>query len=250
MKKLYMIMISLVLMIGLGACTPSQDTSELDELTNRIELVENDLELQQDKIDVLEEFYRNVVPSVGLNGQTDYYYNQENYLSLASFDLLTSEKDYLDKTKFPDYIWNIEGEYVDVNELAKLLVEKYLGLTEDVSGFTGTTFTIKLDNDTEFTNEDFMVRVCMMIMELAEYDFYTIDSSQFYIEFVGGASEYMIGRTSLLVSDNYNLHPAIFWSGLLDTQVEGITYDVLLLDDIYDTFIENETFSGYVLDYK
>jgi hypothetical protein len=271
MKKLYMIIISLVLIIGLGACVPSQDNTELEERIatletqvldieqleidlalekTKIELLETDLELQQTKIDVLEGFYRNVVPTVGLNGQTDYYVNYDNneYLSMMSYELITSEKDYLDKTKFPEYIWDLDGEYVDIEQLDTKLANKYFGEVYGTIFQTGSQYHFIFNFETEMTNEDFMVRVCMMIMELAEYDFYTIDSNELHIYVLLNQVPVEITiRMMLLVNDSYNLHPAIFWNELLDTRVEGIVYDALLLEDIYDAYVLNETFTGYVL---
>ena len=246
MKKLLAIIISLVLVIGLVGCKSPTDTTDLE---NRLDLLEASVEEQQNKIDVLEDFYRSVVPTVGLNGQVDYYYNNQSYLSLTSFNLMTDEKkekDYLDATKFPDYIWDLNEDYISVDDLVNKLTMKYFGLESE--GLTGFQFKIKMDSsDLDITNEEFIVRACMMIMELSEYDFYTIDTTQLYFEFIAGGSQYMTVRMSLLINDNYVLHPAIFWSGLMDTTIEGITYDVSLLEAMYDQYILDETFSGYVL---
>lgn len=245
MKKILAIIISLVLVIGLVGCQSPTDTTDLE---NRLDLLELSVEEQQNKIDVLEDFYRSVVPTVGLNGQTDYYvnYGDEQYMSMMSYELLKTEKDYLDKAKFPDYIWNNDEEYISVDDLVNKLTMKYFGLESE--GLTGFQFKIKMDSsDLDITNEEFIVRACMMIMELSEYDFYTIDTTQLYFEFIAGGSQYMTVRMSLLINDNYVLHPAIFWSGLMDTTIEGITYDVSLLEAMYDQYILDETFSGYVL---
>ena len=88
----------------------------------------------------------------------------------------------------------------------------------------------------------------MLILELSQYDFYTIDSTTLSIQFIyNGSSSYIITRMALLIDDKYDLHPAIFWNGLMDTKISGLNYDKAELDTIYDDFITNETFDGYVL---
>lgn len=242
MKKLLLV-ITLVLTMGLGACGIAPDTyvsqDEFDGLEERVIELEATLE--------------SLVCSVGLNGQYDCYINEGQantnvYLSLGAYEQMASETDYLDKSKFPSYIFDEFGEYISVNELGNLLSQKYLGV--ESTTVTGFQYKMQVYRPSGMDIDEYMTRLCMMIIELSEYDFYTIDSPELYIEMANGGSQYIKVRMSLLVTDKYSLHPAIFWNELMDTRIEGITFDTQTVQTYYDTFVLNDTFSGYVLDYN
>jgi hypothetical protein len=255
MKKLLLVL-SLVMVMVLGACVPSTepyDDSDLQVKVNtlnvKVNSLENELDTVQDELEALRQQFSNLVYTDGLNGQRDYYINKDGggvMLSLMDYTQLAStEKDYLDKTKFPDYIWGLDEEYVSVEELGDLLCDKYLGI--DCTSITGFQYKIKAFKPEGMNDTEYMVRLSMMMVELAEYDFYTIDSSELYIEFIEGSSKYIKTRMSLLVTDKYNLHPALFWNSLMDTQIVGMSVNDEACMTIYQDYVTNETFSGYVL---
>lgn len=238
MKKLLLVL-TFLLTLSLGACNNAPEDFVSQEEYNLLE----------ERVLALEEELGSLVVTRGLNGQVDYYVNGEQYfLSLSSFEMMVTEKDYLDKTKFPSYIFDLDGEYIDVNELGNLLSQKYLGI--DSTTTIGFQYKIKLEQPENMSTSEYMARICMMIVELSEYDFYTIDSPELYIEFVAGGSQYMKVRMSLLVTDKYILHPAIFWNELMDTRLVGISVPPVVVEEFYDNFIIEETFTGYVLDYN
>lgn len=262
MKKILLVLLTIISVILLGACASSDDTldSRVSELENVIEVQQTQIDALQDELDglallfeILEERFNNVVSTVGINRQVDYYENQSTSpLSDMAYETLIKEEDVLDKSKFPDYIWDIDtGEYVSINDLTKLLVAKYFNGTNAV-GSTGyqyrTTFTL---NDEDMSNEEFVARLSMMVIELSNYDFYTIDTSQlyYYIYFNNQTVE-LQARMSLLVTDKYELSPVIFYEELLDTKISGISYDSLIVETYCNDYITNETFIGYVLNYK
>jgi len=239
MKKILLALIFLLVISLAGCDSPAIDYASQD-----------DYEALEERVSELETYLDQLVVTTGLNGQVDYYINSDGkvYVSRMGFEMIAKEKDYLDKSKFPDYIWDIDDNYISVNDLGNLLSQKYLGVESET--ITGFQYKMQLEKPIDMTDDEFMVRLCMMVLELAEYDFYTIDSPELYIEFVSGGSEYMKVRMSLLVTDKYNLHPAIFWNEMLDTRIEGIEFDTELSQGYYDEFILNETFDGYVLDYN
>ena len=240
MKKLLVVMTFLLALVLVGCESTPQDYVSQEEY-----------DVLEERVEELELIIDNLVVTDGLNGQRDYYVNgQSFYVSRAGFEmeLVVKEKDYLDKTKFPDYIWTLDENYITVDDLGNLLSQKYLGTNS--STITGFQYKLQLEKPSEMSNEEYMVRVCMLILELAEYDFYTIDSPELYIELISGGSQYIKVRMSLLVTDKYNLHPAIFWNEMLDTRIEGLNnLDLTLIEQYYDDFILNGTFDGYVLNY-
>ena len=217
-------------------------------------IADEDLQAQIDALNLaladLQDRFDNLVVTTGLNGQTDYYENNEG-LYMAEFIPLAKESDYVDLSKFPDYIWDINGDYISIDDLGKLLVAKYFdGLVANAN--TGFQFRIDFTlYNSPMSNEEFIARLSMLVIELSYYDYYTIDSSQlyFYLYF----NQYTVqlkSRMSLLVTDKYTLDPAIFYLELLDVDIEGISYDEVIVQQFCDDFILNETFTGYVLDYK
>lgn len=247
MKKLLLV-ISFIAIMLLGACTSAPDDVALENRVKELELQLAELQLDQEALELR---FDNLVMSEGLNGQRDYYENSPDsaiYMSRLGYEMMVTEKDYLDKSKFPSYIFNAEGEYVSVNELGNLLTLKYLGI-ESVT-VTGYQFKIQLYDEIDLSNEEYIVRLSMMIIELSQYDFYTIDSPELMIINLFTTTHYMHVRMSLLVTDKYNLHPAIFWNELLDTRIENYTFDIELMDAIYDQYILDGTFDGYVLNYE
>jgi hypothetical protein len=239
MKKLIGLIITLVLVLGLGACSSAPADTDLED---RVEVLEEQVIDLQETLD-------NMVVSVGLNGQTSYYVNDKEYeLSQIDFVFLAQETEYLDASKFPAYIWDDSGEYITVNDMVNMLTQKYLGVSSMAT--TGYQFKIKLSSLPDMNNEEMIVAMSMMIVELANYDFYTIDSPELYIEISGGGLQMVKVRMTLLVSDKYDLHPAVFWNEMMDTRIVGLSYNESGLDLIYDNYINAETFIGYVLNYQ
>lgn len=302
MKKL-LVLLTVILSLGLGACSPSQDvedlrnantvlgdrivelqaqvaelenyddtalydeyytlTGDLNTFINAYEefderdllIADEDLQAQIAALDLavtaLIERFDNLVITTGLNGQQDFYENEGLYMTIAEYQTLAKESDYLDLSKFPNYIWDINGDYISIDNLGKLLVAKYFnGLNANATTGFQYKFTFTL-NDSEMTNEEFIARLSLLIIELSYYDYYTIDSSQLYFYlYVNGQTVQLSSRMSLLVTDKYTLAPAIFFNQLLDVDISGIDYDSVIVQQYCDDYATNLTFDGFVLDYK
>jgi len=118
MKKLLTILLTFILVIGLGACAPSQDTKELED---RIEILEEQM------LEV-EDILVNIEVIEGLNGQREYYIPSTSTVSKfvgVSASDVEPLGDALDKTKAPDYVLDINEEYISFEQVAQLLVDKY-----------------------------------------------------------------------------------------------------------------------------
>lgn len=239
MKKL-LVLFSLLVVITLSGCAsaPQGDYVTQDEL--------DELELRLSEV----ESYLNRMVWVGyLLDEEDEQLSASNgiHLSLSSFEYLSStEKDLLDKTKFPEYIWGLDGEYISVDELGDLLTQKYFGVSSKSE--IGFQYKISFQRPSDLSSEEIMVRLSMLILELGEYDFYTLDSPELYFDLLGsGSTQYIKVRTSLLTTDKYTLTPEIFWGQLLDIKVFQFGYDESQCQAIYDQYILDGTFDGYVL---
>jgi len=177
MKKLLVILTILSVLV-LGACSPNAEPYDDTKVTEDI----INLELQyQEMLDYLETL--GVID--GLNGQSEIFIKPDytlNYLSAVT--MIDSEKNYMDKSKAPEYLFDENGDFVDANELGALLKMKYYGTTvhEDdwyVVGFQ-YKMRIRINND-DFTPAQFMARTILMVEELRNYDFYIIGSSEVYL---------------------------------------------------------------------
>lgn len=242
MKKLLTILLTLVFVFSLGACNSAPET---DYVTREefIELQEQ-VEAQQDYLSrMVWQGYMLPEGDIDVNG------NEIFYMSVLGFEYLTkTEKDYLNKSKFPDYIWDEFDNYVDIDTLGDLLTQKYFGVNSEST--LGFQYKIKIYKPDEMTQDDFVTRLCMMIMELSEYDFYSLDSTELYLQLNEGASSHMKVRMSLLTTDKYNLHAGMFWNGLMDTDIQGLGYNIATVEALYEQYEADETFTGYVLDFK
>lgn len=245
MKKLLLVIISLITVLSLGACDNAPQDTELEE----------QVLLLEERVDAIELVLDNMVISVGLNGQTDVYINDkvnepDYQLSTMGFMELAvdKEKDYLDTTKFPEYIWDLDEDYISVSELDSLLINKYLGAVSNTTYITGFQYKIGFTLNTEMSNEEIIARLTLLIMELSAYDFYTLDTSELSIQMqLNNQYVHYKVRMSLLVSDKYDLSPAIFYNKMMDIVIDGITFDKELVEGYITQFETEETFIGYVL---
>ena len=235
MKKFLLVITVLLLSISLVGCNSPTDLDKIEELEARVEVLEN-------RIDQM-------VSTVGLNGQVDWYENNgiEGSAITVSATMMemAQETDYIDKAKFPEYIFGTDGEYISIQELNHMLCQKYLNTSCNSS--IGFQYKIQAYKPNDMTINEYMVRISMLIEELSYYDFYTIDSPELYIEFTAGGSQYMKVRMSLLVDDKYNIDPAIFWNGLMDTRIEGLTFSTLTLNTIHADLVASGELDGFVL---
>lgn len=251
MKKL-LLTLTLIVVMTLGGCVtapPTDYSKDFKDLEDKITLLESELvelELVQENM----QSYLNRMVWVGylLDEETELDAMQGMYMSLDGFEALSdTEKDLVDVTKFPSYIWDLNGDYVDLDTMCSLLTMKYLGMYSDCQG----TFQlrIKLDNTGEFTSEEYIVRLSMMLIELSEYDFYTIDYPQIQVELIAGGTKRLELQSSLFNTPKYEnaLHPSIIWDEMFEIEVIGFPYDETQLDAIYQLFIDEATFEGYVL---
>lgn len=238
MKKVYTIIIALILVISLSGCN-NPDNGDLE---NRVLQLENQVAVLNSRIDSL-------VTSTGLNGQVDVYENKESnkvnpVVSLTYLDLAT-EIDYVDETKMPSYVWDETNDYISLYQVNNMLCQKYLAI-DCVSSFN-VGYKIQAYKPVDMEWNDYMVRLSMMLVELSYYDYYTIDSERLYVEFELGARSYLITRMQILIDDKYSPQAPLFWNEYFEVTIEGQYFNHAELQVIYDEYIANGTFDGFVL---
>ena len=249
MKKILILLVMLftITLIGCGE-EPYNYTPDIQDLQNQINEQQTQIDLMQDAYSELYEDYDEMYQILedigvieGLNGQRAYYLP-----TALSLELLGTE---LDKDKAPDYVLDINGDYISFETVADLLVEKYFGnlvtVDEAVVGFQ---LKMVLSHG-DITANEFMARLIFMINELSLYDFYIIGSSEIYIQTVYGGTSYIKIPMQTLRSDFITLTPEVIYSGTYEIQLFQMAFNKVTVQTLYDDFVLNETFTGYVLDY-
>lgn len=246
MKKLLLLVSTLVLIIGLGACNSAPDT--IDYVTrDEMELEINQLWAILEDIGVIE----------GLNGQREYYIQDNKvptgvlFTKVSAFEIETLGIE-LDKTKAPSYILDLDGNYVPFEDLAQLLLQKYYGVGLG-QGFARINFQARIQTDitSELTIDEFVARTILMFEEIRQYDWYIIGSSEFYmyLTFNGATVEVSIPIQTMR-ADWLTMTPEVIYNSWYEISIKHISYNNTQVQAFYDEYVTNGTFNGYVLDYK
>lgn len=279
MKK---ILIVLMMVLLLGACAPSSTTDNQDDIDKlytdfatlqaQIDAIEdyNDTELWGaiDEIELsilaLQERIDNLVLTKGLNGQTSIYENQSVYtaennpLTRLSTSL-TQLKDTFDKNKTaPAYIVDIDGTYVSFRELGYRLKTKYFG-NSSVHGEEmfdiGSKALIKIFFTSDMSNEEVLARSILFIEELRLYEFYILSCPELELRIYRQDSydHKVIVNIPLVVmiNDYFDITPDGIISGDYEMSLfvtdNGLNQS--LTEQYYNSFVNNNTFEGYVLNW-
>ena len=246
MKKILLLIIAIFsfALVGCG------ETATTDNSIANLELRIADIESQLDELQITIE---HITVTEGLNGQVDYYVNKVNELSVVLLELKT-EKDYMDKSKLPEYLFDTEGEFVDEIELKELLGAKYFGypVHQEDTATIGFQFKFRyVINDSEIDLDDFLAKAVLLTNELSNYSYYIIGSSEIYLEFIINNNTYYLKYlVQTLLEDSLVMCPEIVIEEWLFTSCYGFNADLESVNTYYDSYLLNETFTGYVLDYN
>ena len=245
MKKIILVLTIMLSVILLGACASSDDTTELE---NRLELLELQVsEIEQILIDL--QFIE------GLNGEREYYlpdnYTIQNTIyqgvSATEYETLGSE---LDKSKAPSYVLDINGDYIPFIDLANMLVDKYYGTNVVINTASIGIQTELVIEPNSLTQDEFIARTILLVEELSNYDFYIIGSSQLVRQtFYEGTSRITIPIQTLR-SSFITMTPEIIINGTYEIRKTGLTYNSENIILLYNEYVASELYSGYVLDFN
>ena len=256
MKKLLLFLVTLTLVLALGACkSASSDTNDY-ALKSDVELLEDDIQALQERID-------NLVVVNGINGTVSVYENQKNIdtlnnaLIVLSSDLtMLTKKDTFDKDKnAPDYIKDEVGGYVSFYELGRKLQSKYfneVGVSQYDIYDMGSKAYLQFELTGQYEANDLFARIVLMIDEIRNYDFYVMSSNELeiYIMWENYRMSVNIPNTVILNSF-FEITLDGIYSG--DYEMELWTHNTGVTNStaqtFYDDYVTNETYSGFVLNY-
>jgi hypothetical protein len=245
MKKL-LLLITLVLVIGLGACESAPDNTELLELENRV------VELES-KVDELEQILVDIEVIEGLNGQKEYYIPDAKHsifnvssVGASDIELLGTE---LDKASAPSYVLDENGDYVPFDDVVQKLVTKYYGNVDVEDSYIGFQIKIVLSIG-DMSQEEFMAKTIMLINEISQYDFYIIGGSELYIQLHDSSYGYVKLPIQTMRSSFITITPEVIYNGLYEIQLMQLNYDKAQVQTLYDEYVASGLYDGYVLDYK
>lgn len=287
MKKLLFI-ISLILVVTLGACAPSESYTkdEVDLLLQELRHERNtqiadlqsqiDVMLEQDyyteeEIDVLISTISNAITVL----ENDVFSNadlidelEQVLISIEVIEGLNGQKVYyvpeqnaivtlsalsndkIDKSKAPSYIMDENDEYIDFEEVVNKLATKYYGENANVIE-ASLSFQAKINIDTTLDKHTFIARTILFIQELSDYEFYIIGSSQLYIQTnTFGATSYITVPIQTLRSSFITMDKDVFANGWYEVNYHNLVYDVATVEALLLQYNLDGTYIGYVLDYK
>jgi len=291
MKKILLI-ITMVLLIGLGACEspepveeiilPNYDAEVLD-LQAQIDILENELfaidfeeyddtELQlyftqlEEQVNILIERFNNLTSITGINGITDYYENETQLSLSTNLTLATLSttieymKDTLDKNSAPDYILDINEEYISFEDLAYLLKAKYFGSAEvfvEEEFLVGAKLYMQYKLITDEDPNEIFAKMALLVEELRLYTFYYISCPQLELrmklEYNGNPQQIVFTIPIVTATSGFI---TITPDGLFDEDYEmrlwldNVELDLTAIETYHNDFILNEIYVGYVLNYK
>jgi len=251
MKKLLIGLISLMLVLGIAGCnSPAPDV----ELENRVTGLETQVDLLETQVEELEQILIDLEIIEGLNGQREYYLPRQestmfNVTSVSAGDveLLGDE---LDKVSAPSYVLDVDENYIPFYNVMELLIDKYFN--EDVtlhSASIGSQVSAVVLTDDVNIN-DYFARLFLMIEELSNYDFYIIGGSELYIQSQIEGMTYIIIPIQTLRSSFITMTADVFIEGTYEISSYRLDYDNETVKRLYEQYVIDETFTGYVLDYK
>ena len=281
MKKILSIILVLTITLGLGACDSSSPdlTNEVIDLQEQIDDIEvadlSQIELDIQNIEImiseLELRLDNMVPINGINGYLSFYENSTSQLVLLS-GTLTQLKETLDTTKLPDYALDSNNIYISFDDVMAMLKLKYFGIGDDIDlvDYEGERYLadnyfidyrtgiIMYDMSTEFSGEELIARMALLIVELQNYEYYLVWSSTLdfsYTYDLEGSYKRLniIVTNGTLIGDYFIIEPDAIMNEkyeMLFNIVDGTVYDIAAAQQYYDDFVTNGTFIGYVLDFK
>ena len=287
MKKLFSFTILIILSVGVSACTPSNeiyDDTEINTQLNEVigdiqsmqinlatlynyndqELV-NSLEDMQLKIETMQERLDNLKFTKGLNEQISVYENTKSALQTMSNTLtkIVNENANFNDLTAPAYIMDVDDNYISMDDLGKMLKLKYFGddtiHDEDMYYMNGKSYMRFMIED-GMTDEELFARVILLIDEFRNYEFYALSCPELVISVYrfqnGDYSKIEISiHLTVVINDYFTITPIVILNEEFETRLtfNSISNIELIESDItthYDYFVDNNTFTGFVLNYN
>ena len=257
MKKLLLVLLTLTLVVGLGACDSSSPAFDDSELELQIEELEA-------RVIELEAFMGRIGFVQGLNGiEVPYLIPQSTIVKLSYTPLgedIKVKDDDFDKYKTaPLYITDEIGNYISFEEVSKALKLKYFPIV--INGLEVDTYYMEsicgmnyFNYAEEIVLEDTIARTILLIQELQQYSFYVLSSNQVVIRYfdmsLGTPIHFEITiPLVVIVNDFFDITADKVVNGFYEMELTVTNYEVNndLVIQYYDSYVLEGTFNGYVL---
>ena len=221
---------------------------EIDQLisnvSNAITVLESDVFNNAELIDELEQVLISIEVIEGLNGQKVYYIpDQATLVTLGAYT-----QSQIDAEKAPSYVLDEEGLYIEFEEVVNKLLDKYFVDYDLFMAELGSELIIQFFTD--YTEEEFVARSVLMIEELSHYDFYIIGSSQLMIYTNYEGTSWLKVPMQTMRSTFITMTSDVFIDGLYEIDYFNLGFDEALTKSLYEQYVADKTFDGYVLDYN
>ena len=247
MKKILILILGFIMVLSLASCVPTQGLNEYRSDLEDLEIRVAEMEYILDNLGIL----------TGLNGQQSYYIVPQEEQTASIFQNVSAMEEMvsdLDKSKLPPYLFDLEGNPVSFNDVGELLLAKYYGSNAYDETYYRVGFQTKIRmtiTDENMTIDQFMARTILMVEELGLYQYWLLGGSELYLQITFNDTnfEIFIYMPSLL-SEAFNLTPSDYYNQYWEIETKNLIFDLEQTQIYYDEFILNETFIGYVLDYK
>ena len=264
MKKVLVLLVMLFT-ISLVACdndtTTVLTTNEYEVLQNEVNSLESEIQAQIDALELqialLQERIDNLVSVEGLNGQTIWYESQIQMLS-ETIDTLESS---FDDTKAPSYMVDENGDYIELEDLAYMLKEKYYNKYRHGSDVfkMGDQLYLRYHFTSDMTQDEVFARTVLLIEEMQNYEFYVLSCTELVIHIYNyddNSEDHQIKiyiPLTVLINDMFDLTLESIYNEQYEATVELspntiLDYETTLT--FYDSFVDSGVFSGYVLDFE
>lgn len=198
----------------------------------------------------------NMTLSRGLNERVSVYINKTNELMSMSNNISKIVHESFDISgNAPDYIKDVDGNYITFEELGGLLKLKYFGVeanqTDDRSQM-GSKADFVFKGVDGMSGEETLARMIILIQEFKNYDFYILSCSSLNVKVY--SDSWMIDievPLAVIINEYFDITLDAVINEEFETNIiyTNITIDQVSVQSNYDTFITNSTFDGYVLNY-
>lgn len=267
MKKIILLILTISLVLTLGACSTAPGITDEYATKTDLELLEekiSDLEFEMQEI---QEIIDNLGITRGLNNQVSIYENQtlknELDLKLVTLSLeVMAIKDTFDKDKdAPDYIKDEFGGYISVTDLGALLQTKYFNETTIGTAdifYMDSALYLQFNLDGVYSVDDLFVKVVLLIEEIRHYEAYVLSCNYLEVYILWHNADYsesyrMSIKIPLLVM--INSYFDITLNGIYDNDYEmklwvhNTNINEASAQLLYDDYKTNLTYDGFVLNY-
>ena len=166
---------------------------------------------------------------------------------------------YEDTTQYPSYMLDSEGNYVSMEQLGKLVKTKYFQLgNQEYDKYykeEGVTYLQFVDNDfVDYDQNQIFAKLVLILEELSDYKYYILNNEvlvRFFWHSTDGYTKSVQLKTASenLLSDTLVISPDSFFTGYLEMKykLDSVLIDEEIITLIYDDYVTNGTFNGYVL---